>query len=55
MYKEQTLKRVQVKYKGLNSKGSLEIRFRPSYCNTKDEVSKPVDKNEIDAYCVYCP
>lgn len=55
VYKDNNFKRVQVKYRELNAKGILEVRFRSSYCNTKGTVISIVDKNEIDIYCVYCP
>lgn len=55
VYKDSIFKRVQVKYRELNSRGILEVRFRSTYCDTKGIVTSDVDKNEIDVYCVYCP
>lgn len=55
VYKNGKFKRVQVKYRQLNSKGILEVRFRSSYNNSKGTITKEVNKNEIDVYCVYCP
>lgn len=55
IYKDQIFKRVQVKYKGPNVKGILEVRFRSSYSTSKGSVNKNVDKNQIDVYCIYCP
>ncbi len=55
IYKDGIFKSVQVKYRSLNKRGALEIPFRNSYCNTKGVVSKSVDKNVIDIYCIYCP
>lgn len=55
IYKENNFKRVQVKYKELNQKGHLEIRFRSSYSTRKGTFNKKVDKEQIDVYCVYCP
>ena len=46
---------MQVKYRELNSKGTLEIRFRSNYSTSKGVQSKEVNKEEIDVYCVYCP
>jgi len=54
-YSEKKFIRVQVKYRELNKNGVLEIRFRSSYSDSKNVHCKPVDKNEIDLYCVYCP
>ncbi|RFB17724.1 hypothetical protein DZB84_07685 [Bacillus sp. HNG] len=55
IYKNQEFKRVQVKYRGLNRSGVLEVRFRSTYCNSKGVVTKETNKKEIDIYCVYCP
>ncbi|MCI0763617.1 group I intron-associated PD-(D/E)XK endonuclease [Bacillus sp. TL12] len=55
IYKDGVFKRVQVKYRELNEKGILEIRFRSSYSTSNGVAIKSVDKEEIDIYCVYCP
>lgn len=55
IYKNGEFKRVQVKYRELNEKGILEVRFRSSYATSKGVVGVPVNKEEIDIYCVYCP
>ena len=55
IYKNNQFKRVQVKYRELNSNGVLNIRFRSSYCNSNGVVMKEVDKLQVDVYCVYCP
>ncbi|MDN3018480.1 group I intron-associated PD-(D/E)XK endonuclease [Paenibacillus sp. BSR1-1] len=55
IYKNQTFKRVQVKYRELNKKGILEVRFRSSYSTSNGIVNKKVDKNQIDIYGIYCP
>ncbi|WP_338750479.1 group I intron-associated PD-(D/E)XK endonuclease [Bacillus sp. FJAT-52991] len=55
IYKDGSFKRVQVKYRELNSKGIIEIRFRSSYCNSNGTVNTPINKEEVDLYCVYCP
>lgn len=54
-YKDGVFKRIQVKYRELNDKGILEIRFRSSYSTGKGTTTKNIDKEEIDVYCVYCP
>ncbi|WP_066257985.1 group I intron-associated PD-(D/E)XK endonuclease [Neobacillus drentensis] len=54
-YKDQNFKRVQVKYRNLNAKGILEVRFSSSYSTSHGVMTKYVDKDEIDVYCVYCP
>lgn len=55
VYKNQNFKRVQVKYRNLNKKGILEVRFSSSYSTSNGVMTKNVDKDEIDVYCVYCP
>ncbi|MCL6574312.1 MAG: hypothetical protein K6T88_21980 [Bacillus sp. (in: Bacteria)] len=55
VYKDQNFKRVQVKYRNVNEKGILEVRFSSSYSTSHGTMSKYVDKNEIDVYCIYCP
>ena len=55
IYKNHEFKRVQVKYRELNSKGNLVIQFRSTYSDSKRIVTKFVDKDEIDIYCIYCP
>lgn len=55
VYKDKKFKRIQVKYKELNEKGSLEIRFRSSYSTRNGTFNKKVNKEQIDVYCVYCP
>lgn len=55
IYKDNQFKRVQVKYRELNSKGFLDVRFRSSYSTSAGVISKSVNKDEIDIYCIYCP
>lgn len=55
IYKGQNFKRVQVKYRNLNEKGILEVRLSSSYSTSQGVMTKYVDKDEIDVYCVYCP
>ena len=53
-YKNGIFKRIQVKYRKLK-KGYLEIHFESAWSNSSGTHNKPIDKNEIDLYCVYCP
>ena len=55
IYKEGTFKSVQVKYRSLNKRGAIEIAFRSCYCDSNGLVTKPVFKDYIDIYAVYCP
>lgn len=55
IYKEGVYKSVQVKYRSLNRRGTLEIPFRSSYAYSKGVVTKPIEKNIIDVFAIYCP
>ncbi|MED2035873.1 group I intron-associated PD-(D/E)XK endonuclease [Bacillus wiedmannii] len=55
VYKVGAFKRIQVKYRELNSKGILEVRFRSSDSTVSGVTTKEVNKEEIDVYCIYCP
>ncbi len=55
IYKNGVYKSVQVKYRALNKRGTLEIPFRSSHCNTNGVVTQHVNKEVIDIYAVYCP
>jgi PD-(D/E)XK endonuclease len=54
-YQDGKFKRIQVKFRTLNSRGALEIPFRSSYCNTNGVVTKPIEKEHVDVFAVYCP
>lgn len=54
-YKNGEFIRIQVKYRSVNSKGFLFVRFSSSYSTSKGCREKPVDKKEIDLYSVFCP
>jgi len=53
IYKDFQFKRIQVKYRELNN-GCIELQFRSNYISKGKPVSTPVDKKQIDLYCVYC-
>lgn len=54
-YKSGEFIRIQVKYRSVNSKGFIFVRFSSSYSTSKGYYENPIDKNEIDLYCVFCP
>lgn len=54
IYKDSTFKRVQVKYRSAYQ-GRLEVHFRSTWSDQHGMHVAPVDKSEIDVYCVYCP
>ncbi|TVS14008.1 MAG: hypothetical protein EA419_00435 [Wenzhouxiangella sp.] len=47
--------RIQVKYRKLDRTGKLEVKFWTSWADRNGTHSVPVDKKEVDIYCVYCP
>jgi hypothetical protein len=51
----QTLRRVQVKYRTDTGTGTLEVKLRGHYYNSKHIYSKPINREEIDCYSVYSP
>mgnify|MGYP006288098671 CR=1 FL=1 len=55
IYKDHSFRTVQVKYRSLNRRGTLQIAFRSCYCNTQGTLFKEVPKDVIDIYAVYCP
>ena len=55
IYKNHRFTRVQVKFRALTRGGVLEIPFRTSYSYSKGVVSKPIDKDEVDLFAIYCP
>ncbi len=55
IFKNGEYKSVQVKYRSLNKRGTIEVVFRSSYCDTTGVVYKKTDKVFIDLYVIYCP
>ena len=54
-YRHGEFRRVQVKYRALNSSGALDIKFSTCWTDRRGIHTAPVDKKEIDLFCVYCP
>jgi hypothetical protein len=54
-YKNGEFRRVQVKYRTLTKFGVVDIRFRTSWADRNGNHSVPIDKEEVDLFCVYCP
>ena len=54
-YKDGEFKRVQVKYRAIDRFGKFDIRFSTSWADKHGTHTSPIDKNEVDLYCVYCP
>jgi hypothetical protein len=46
--------RIQVKYRRA-VKGSVQIRLENWWADRNGSHGKPIDKSQIDVFCVYCP
>lgn len=55
IHKDNTFKRVQVKYKSLSCNGTLEVHFRTCWADKNGTHMRAVDKDAVDLYCIYCP
>jgi hypothetical protein len=53
-YKQREFLRIQVKYRSA-ANGVLRVVFRTSWADRNGTHERPVDKEEIDLICVYCP
>lgn len=53
-YKEGHFKRIQVKFRTAY-KGAIQVKFESIWSDKKGIHVAPVDKEELDLYCLYCP
>ncbi|MCZ6803421.1 MAG: group I intron-associated PD-(D/E)XK endonuclease [Proteobacteria bacterium] len=54
-YKDRKFLRIQVKYKSVDKTGSITVHFRSCWADKNGTHTQPVDKGEVDIYCIYCP
>ena len=54
-YRNGKFRRVQVKYRALEVNGVVQVKFTTCWSDRNGTHIVPVDKNEVDLYCVYCP
>ena len=54
-YKDGEFRRVQVKYRAVDRHGTCAVKFASIWVDRYGTHMKPVDKDEIDLYCIYCP
>ncbi len=47
--------RVQVKYRAVDRFGKVGVRFSTCWADRHGTHTSPVDKGEVDLYCIYCP
>jgi hypothetical protein len=46
---------VQVKFRSLSSRGHIDISFRTNWSDSNGCHHKPIDRDQIDWYIIYCP
>ena len=54
-YKDGEFSRVQVKYRALDRSGKVDIKFSTCWADRRGTHTSPIDKSEVDLFCVYCP
>ena len=54
-YKEGDFRRVQVKYRSMHRTGKIDVKFSTCWTDRRGTHTAPIDKDEVDIYCVYCP
>ena len=54
-YKDGRFERVQVKYRAMDGAGKVDVKFSTCWADKHGTHTSPVDKSEVDLYCVYCP
>ena len=54
-YRNGEFRRVQVKYRAVDRFGKIDVKFSTCWTDKHGTHTVPIDKNEVDLYCVYCP
>jgi hypothetical protein len=54
-YRNGEFRRVQVKYRAIDRFGKIDVKFSTCWTDKHGTHTVPIDKNEVDLYCVYCP
>lgn len=54
-YRDGEFLRVQVKYRKVDRHGKIDVKFSTSWADRHGTHSVPIDKSEVDLYCIYCP
>ena len=47
--------RIQVKYRTVDKHGKIDVKFSTCWTDRNGTHTVPVDKAEVDFFCVYCP
>ena len=54
-YRDGKFIRVQVKYRALSPSGTVEVQFRSTWSDSNGTYARPLDKDDVDIVCIYCP
>ena len=54
-YRNGKFSRIQVKFRKLDKHGKLDIKFSTCWSDRNGTHTVPIDKSEVDLFCVYCP
>jgi hypothetical protein len=54
-YRDGVFRRVQVKYRAVDRHGKIEVKFSSCWADRNGTHTSPIDKDEVDLFCIYCP
>jgi hypothetical protein len=54
-YRSGEFRRIQVKYRKLDPTGKMDVKFSTCWTDRHGTHTVPIDKQQVDVYCVYCP
>ncbi len=54
-YRDGKFLRIQVKYRSVDKHGKIEVKFSTCWADRNGTHTVPIDKDQVDLYCVYCP
>jgi hypothetical protein len=54
-YRDGEFRRVQVKYRAVDRFGKVDAKFSTCWADRRGTHTSPIDKDEVDFYCIYCP
>jgi hypothetical protein len=54
-YRDGSFIRVSVKYRSALPSGAVQVQFRSSWADSNGNHARPIDKDDIDVLCIYCP
>ena len=54
-YRDGEFRRVQVKYRAVDRFGKVGVKFSTCWADRNGTHTSPIDKDEVDLYCIYCP